>query len=148
MKTFLSLVFLFLSFGLQAQHIYPEKFDNCIVEEFVFERDTSTAKIGIVQLLTLFKDSIYPDALAVVRGGLSLQILVNTQGQSCLLSVENTTNIPTAELNLKKLVDTQLHFENPQEMVSVVILMSFTDEAIELKRLGNDGVKGWHELQY
>lgn len=148
MKTFLIAAFILIGIGACAQNIYPEKVGDCGNEGFIFERDTSNAKIGNVELLSFFKDNITPEILARIDGGLSLQILVDTAGKSCLLSVENKTNVTMEELGLKKAMDEKLVWGPPSEQVSVVLLVSFSEGGFEIKRLGNDAVRGWHQLMF
>lgn len=147
-KIVLILGFFAVAFLAKAQHLFPEKFEGCDFEDFAFERNEPNAKIGNVELLTFFMNNIPKDVFDQLKGGISLQILVDTVGNSCLLSAENQTNASFADIGLKKSIDEKLVWGAPTELVSVVLVVSFSDEGFEIKRLGNDAAKGWHQMMF
>ena len=75
-----------------------------------------------------------------------MQILVDLEGNSCLLSVQNETNKKTEQLNLKNIIDNNLKWEIPKEKKSAIIAIQFS-EIVEAKRVGLNSEKGFHELE-
>jgi hypothetical protein len=82
-----------------------------------------------------------------IKDVLSLQIVVDTDGRSCLLSLENKTNIKTAKLNLKKNIDENLIWNNSSNKVSALIILKFNSNSIQFKRIGINGKKGFHVIE-
>lgn len=132
--------------SLKAQNIFPEKFDSCITDQFAMERDTATAKINSIKFIQDLKTYLGEVNIKKLRGTLKLQIIVDLKGKSCLLSLENNTNIKTKELDLKRWIDDQVIWEIPSKKVGAIIVLEFTDLGIGYRRLGMDGKKGWHYL--
>ena len=81
-----------------------------------------------------------------MRGTVKVQIIVDLNGNSCLLSLENITNISSKKLNLKSWIDDNIIWEIPSNKVAAIIILDFTDQGIGYKRMGFDGKKGWHYL--
>lgn len=146
-QSFIITVFLVSSLScLRAQHIFPEKFEGCIIDQFAMERDTSIAKLNSIDFIQRLKDHLGESKANKLRGTLRLQIIVDLSGNSCLLSIENSTNIKTKKLDLKNWIDETLVWEIPSKKVGAIIVLEFTDLGIGYRRLGMDGKKGWHYL--
>ena len=98
-----------------------------------------------------FITSIIPDEVRdKIKGTLKLQIIVYKDGTSCLLSYENETNIKSKNLKImtvKNLVDSKLVWTNGLENVAALVEIKFKKKGVLLKRLGMDGISGWHELK-
>ncbi|UOQ74502.1 hypothetical protein [Hymenobacter cellulosilyticus] len=145
--------FAFLLFALllatngYGQHLFPEKFKGCITDHFTLEKDTVTAKTDTQALLALVTSALSEAEVKSIRGALLLQILVDTGGNSCLLSVENKTNVKTKKLRLKESIDSQLRWDKPAKKVAAVVLLQFTNGSVTMKRLGMDGNMGVQELR-
>lgn len=131
---------------LKAQNIFPEKFDGCITDQFAMERDTATAKINSIKFIQDLKTHLGEAKVNKLSGTLKLQIIVDLNGNSCLLSLENNTNIRTKELDLKRWIDDRLIWEIPSKKVGAIIVLEFTNLEIGYKRLGMDRKKGWHYI--
>ena len=82
-----------------------------------------------------------------IKGELHLQIIVDLDGKSCLLSVENKTNIESEALELKCIIDNNLTLEKPNEKTSVMIALMFDGNEVALKRIGMSREKGFHEIK-
>jgi hypothetical protein len=130
-----------------AQNIFPEKFDDCITDRFALESDTITAKIKDQDLIGVIMNSFDSKTKAKVRGTLSLQIIVDSEGNSCLMSLKNDTNIKTRNLNLKPYIDKELKWKNRQQKVAAIVVYRFEDKGVKFKRLGMNAKKGVHELR-
>ena len=72
-----------------------------------------------------------------------LQIIVDTLGNCCLISVFNNTNIKTKKMNLKSIIDSSLSFMNVDKPVAVVLQVSFDGNSVSFLRIGFGGDKGW-----
>ncbi len=81
-----------------------------------------------------------------VWGRLSLQIVVDLEGNSCLLSMYNQTTLLSAQLNLKKDIDQHLVWEKPAQKVAALVVLDFYGRRTTVKRIGLDADTGWHEL--
>ena len=71
---------------------------------------------------------------------------MDLEGNSCLLSVKNETNIKTKKILLKEVIDSKLNWQKPTKKVSAIIQLKFTDNEVKMNRLGLSGKKGWHKL--
>ena len=129
-----------------GQALFPEKFEGCNTDQFGLESDTATAKIADQHLISTITASFDEKTMSNINGKLTLQILVNLDGTSCLLSLKNDTNIKTSKMNLKTVIDRQLQWDEVDEKVSPVILLIFSKKGIAFKRLGMNRKKGVHEL--
>ncbi|MGK4566975.1 hypothetical protein [Flavobacterium sp. 3HN19-14] len=81
-----------------------------------------------------------------IRGVLRLQVIVDIDGSSCLISVENKTNIKTSKLDLKTNVDKNLIWGKQAEKISPLIVLNFTGDNVVVTRFGL-GKQGIHELK-
>ncbi|MFA0960170.1 hypothetical protein AB9P05_00010 [Roseivirga sp. BDSF3-8] len=129
-----------------SQSIFPEKFDGCNTDRFTLESDSITAKVSEEKLFKVLKESFGEKIFLNIRGTLSLQIIVDKGGNSCLLSLNNDTNVRSKKLNLKQTIDGDLEWDKPNKKVAAIIVFSFEDTGIKFKRLGMNGRKGVHEL--
>ena len=111
------------------------------------EMDTTTAKIEDSKLISVLKSGLDQQNLESVNGIMALQIIVELDGSSCLLSYDNRLNIDGFESKLKTEIDTNLKWEDTSKKVAAIISVRIQDGLIEFKRLGMGGDKGVHELQ-
>ncbi|AEA45230.1 hypothetical protein [Fluviicola taffensis] len=142
-------IFVFLVFTMSnsfAQNVFPEQFKGCNTDGFALEHDTTTAKLNSIEFLKLLGDYLGADAMGKLRGKLSLQIIVDLEGNSCLLSIENKTNVKTKKLNLKTWIDQEIKWKKLSEKVGAMIVLEFTESGVTLKRLGMGGTRDWHYL--
>lgn len=140
---------LFLFFATNsaiAQNLFPEKFDGCTTDQFALESDTTTAKFDsdefIIQLTKHFGTKLSKK----IKGELQLQIIVDLEGNSCLISLKNETNVKTEKLDLKKWIDESVKWQIPTKKVSPIIYLDFSKSGIKFSRIGLNGKKGWHTL--
>ncbi len=133
--------------NLFAQNIFPEKFEGCNTDQFALESDTTTAKINSIEFVEAIKMHIGAATIMKMRGKLQLQIIVDLDGNSCLISLENETNVKTKKLDLKSWIDNEIKWEIPAKKVGAIVVLEFTDLGIGYRRLGMDGNKGWHYLK-
>ena len=130
--------------NLSSQHLFEEKFEGCETSHFVVEKDkiTVTPKEDIINILSTNFDKVVVEK---IRGVLSFQILVYKNGESCVLSLQNETNIETDKLNLKEILENNLSWSKPDENKTAIVSIKFFGDSVGLKRIGmND--KGFHEI--
>ena len=142
----LTFVFCFSLFGT-AQNIFPEKFDGCNTDRFAMEKDTVSVKLQNAEIARVFEKAIDSKSRAKIKGNLLLQVIVDTDGNSCLISIKNDTNIPSGKMRLKEVIDAELVWEKPKEKKSPMISLNFSGNALYITRLGLGGDKGIHELK-
>jgi len=130
---------------IKAQSLFPEEFDGCNTTHFIIEKDTATVHANIVDMTKIFKNGLNNKVQKQIKGIIKLQILVDTEGNSCLLSLKNETNIQTEKLNLKEIIDSKLVWNKPESMMSVILYISFKSGMMGFARLGLDE-KGFHKL--
>lgn len=148
MKLILSL-FVFLAFQVHlfSQNIFEEKFESCNTDHFVMESDSISVRIKEDGVLEILGKNFDKEVVEKIKGDLSLQILVDLQGNSCLLSIENKTNIATEQLNIKEIIDSKLKWHKPPEKTSPILAIRFYGDAAEIIRMGLNGKKGFHQLK-
>lgn len=144
----LILIILFsTSFRFQAQNIFDEKFEGCNTESFSTEKDSIEVKSTDKDLVFVLAKNLEQESIKKIKGLLSCQIIVDQNGKSCLLSVNNETNIPSKELNLKEIIDQNLNWEKPTEKTSVIVAIMFYGKSVEKKRIGISSAKGFHLIE-
>ena len=142
----LILITIVLISEINGQNLFPEKFEGCNTDVFALESDTTIAKIEDGKLIEIISKSLDEKSLKKIKGTLFLQIIVELNGNSCLISLQNETNIKSKKINLKENIDNDLKWGKPEKKVAVIVVFYFKDSGIEIKRLGMNGKKGIHEL--
>lgn len=145
MRKLLSIFTLLFTIQTYCQNIFDEKYVSCDTEYFKTESDTISVEMASDFVKTL-SSNFDDETVKKIRGILSLQIIVGTDGKSCLLSLDNETNIETSKLAIKSIIDENLLWKKPKEKVSVIVAIKFYGNAVEVKRLGISKEKGFHEL--
>ncbi|PIQ48424.1 MAG: hypothetical protein COW03_10395 [Cytophagales bacterium CG12_big_fil_rev_8_21_14_0_65_40_12] len=147
-KLFIAL--LFLGFGTQAfsQHVYPEVIDNCYLDQFIFESDSTIAKLDKDKIIEVITTGWDEKTLKSAEGVLSLQVLVNNRGASCLMSIQNETNMKTKKMNLTETINDNLKWPRMPQKVSVIMVLTFDKGKIDLKRLGTKDKKSLIALDH
>ena|SRR5690554_1163261 len=149
MKFFLIYIpFFLLILGTKSfsQNIFEEVFEGCNTNRFVMEKDSLTIKVKEDNdILHLLANGFDKKVVKEIRGVLACQIIVDLEGNSCLLSIENQSNIKTEMLNIKNIIDDNLKWYKPREKTSVIFAVKFYGNEVELKRIGLNS-KGFHDL--
>lgn len=147
LSTLLFLVFCNISF---AQHWYDVHLDPCNTERFALESKTETARINPDTLKDFFLENSKIKELKKLKGILRLQIIVYSDGTSCLLSYTNDTNKTPEEIgiiNLKEAISKELKWNIEDESVSVFLEVKFKKNKLSFNRLGFDANLGRHRLR-
>jgi hypothetical protein len=142
----LLLLHLFVISGY-GQNIFPDKFEGCNTDSFGLEGDTMTVQHNDTDFMNQLIHHLGSKQMLKLEGELKFQIIVDLEGNSCLLSVENLTNVKTSKLKLKTWVDETVKWEQPEDKVAALILLEFHQGGIRYRRLGNNGKRGWHILE-
>ena len=141
------ILFLMLIVGnISAQNIFPEKFGDCNTDQFALESDLIIAKLEKEQFIKVILTGLSDKTKNKISGKLFFQIIVDLQGNSCLTSVKNETNIKTKKMNLKQVINTNLIWEKPPQKVSTIVFIEFRNNQIAYTRLGIDGRIGLREI--
>ncbi len=146
MTRLLPLLAFFICSVAHAQHIFPEKFFVCNTDRFALEKDLIIARISKKKLVEVIVNGIDKTPRPKVWGRLSLQIVVDLEGNSCLLSMHNQTTLLSTQLKLKKDIDQNLVWEKPAQKVAALVVIDFFGRRSTVKRIGLDGNTGWHEI--
>jgi len=144
-KIFFILLSILFSQQIFSQNLFDEVFEGCNTDKFTVESDSISLQPKNA-ILGILRNSFDKETVKIIDGLLVLQILVDLEGNSCLLSVQNETNKKTEQLNLKNIIDNNLKWEIPKEKKSAIIAIQFS-EIVEAKRVGLSSEKGFHELE-
>ncbi|MGK7392311.1 MAG: hypothetical protein ACNS60_18300 [Candidatus Cyclobacteriaceae bacterium M2_1C_046] len=139
---------LLISYGNSfSQHIFPDAYIGCNTDRFTMESDSTIAKIDDAELLQVLKSGFSNKAKEKIKGKLSLQLIIDAQGNSCLISLKNETNIRTKKLKLKETIDTNLKWNRPDRKVAVILILDFEGPEVTFTRFGMNKEKGVHVLK-
>ena len=145
MKPLLLIIIMLFSFQIYCQNIFDKKFDDCETEYFTTESDTISVKMAS-DFVNILSSNFEKEIVKKIRGILSLQIIVDKEGKSCLLSLKNETNIDTEKLDIKSIIDKNLLWKKTKQKISVIVATKFYGNAVEVKRIGLSKEKGFHEI--
>ena len=130
----------------KAQNLFPEKFKECDTERFLLESDTANAGIDEEEFKEIVLSALKEKDLNRIRGEIAFQIIVDLHGNSCLISMENGTNVKSKKMDIKAAIDSDLMCDPPTQQVAAIVKLEFREHIIRLTRLGLNGKRGWHEL--
>lgn len=137
----------FMAIGtLKAQYVYPEKFENCYLDEFKFEETSIIAEVDNELLKAAVTKGWDAKMLKGAEGNLGLQILVDRQGKSCLMSVRNDSNLKLKKLNLEENINEHLKWKGQSEKISAILVLHFEEGEITIKRLGTTDMRNLVEI--
>lgn len=137
-RIFLTLIGLFLINVTFGQHLYPEKFEGCNTSRFCLDCGDTKAEpptdFGNELLSNLNSKS-----LKKINGAIEVQILIDSVGNPCLLSVKNSSNINSKKLKLQYGINntskwTPAISEGKTIQSSVSLLITFKDGRYSLQR--------------
>lgn len=146
-KVVLFVVFLFITKFSYSQNIFPEKFSGCVTDHFALESDSLVAKTDVPVFIKTIISSLDAKSKSKIKGILSLQIIVDMDGNSCLISIKNDTNIKSSKFELKEIIDETIKWNNPSKKVSPLIQLKFNSNSVQYIRLGINAKKGNHIIE-
>src|SRR6187549_492277 len=109
-----------------AQHLYPEKFDNCHLTQFCLDCGEPKAQTPH-DFAKYLVQKLNPKSLKRINGSIDVQILVDTLGNSCLLSVKNESNAKTSKLNIQGAI------QNSSKWITAISQGKPTSSSVSLK---------------
>ncbi|WP_286747024.1 hypothetical protein [Roseivirga sp. UBA1976] len=146
-SAFYGMLFTFLCLpGLYGQYVYPERFENCYLDEFKYEETRIIAEIDNEKLKSVITSGWDDKMLKKAEGFVGLQILVDRKGGSCLMSVRNDTNMKLKKMNLEANVNENLKWKGQSDKISAIVLLEFKDGEIVVKRLGTTDMRNLVEI--
>ena len=145
-KIFIIIVFLISGISY-CQNIFEEVFDNCDTSRFALESEEVSIRKEHSDIIDVVSSGLSEMVKNEIRGVVKLKVIVGLDGKSCLLSLENNSNIKLDLEKLKGTINENLIWEIPNERVSPIILINFKKRKIIIKRLGLNGNIGWHTLE-
>lgn len=144
MKLKIIVLFLFCCSLSYSQNIYPIKFEGCNTDHFALESKLTTTKTDIEKFINLIRNNTSDK----IKGVLAIQVIVDIEGKSCLISMENKTNLKTAQLKkIKMIIDNELFWENSKDKVSPMYEFKFNKKSVEYKRFGLNANIGKHIIE-
>ena len=150
MKKLILLIVTMLTTTVYGQHIFTEQESNCNYQSMSLESS---------KILVEYKsnDSLYYDLiknvdikyLAKVKGDIKIQILVDSQGSPCCVSVSNETNVSSSKLKIVRNVNSMTGWNKPTSpytKVCIIIEIVYENDMVTVKRLGVGGNRKFVEL--
>ncbi len=137
-KTIYIIALCLFSTLLKAQSLYPEKFEDCKLSEFCLDCGTPQAQPPKTVFQNILR-GVGESKLTTLKGTIEMQILVDQQGKPCLLSIDNKTNLNSAELGIRQSVNTTENWSPAMEGTkkqnsSVSLIMEFEGGKFRAKR--------------
>ena len=146
----LPILFIFICNIGFSQQWYDEKYSDCDTSKFTLESKRLSASMDDKDLMKFLTTHLSFENNEKLKGILKLQIIVYTDGTSCLLSYTNDTNWNDTQISLVELkenIATDLVWTNEVENVSVLLEIKFKRNKISFKRYGMDRTSGYHVLK-
>ncbi|MBZ4033167.1 hypothetical protein K6T82_00190 [Flavobacterium sp. 17A] len=158
-KILLIALLVFLYNSTYSQNLYPEKYENCHLSNFCLDCGDTKANPPKTFLDEL-KNNLDKKKLSEIKGIIEVQILIDENGKSCLLSSVNKTNVSSKKINLQKAINNMSFWEpaiskNKPQNSSVSLIFEFENGIVSAKRrvfdfknqgnmksVGNPEVKG------
>lgn len=147
MKKLVVIICLFAFAKAYTQHLYSEHYEGCTTERFTLENKVEKGKIDSDAVVTVLLKDLSEKQLKKLKGTLTLQVLVNTDATSCLLSAENKTNLKSKTFDLKSKIDALIWEIPPEEKTASIFTIKFKKGKYWVSRLGIHGDLGVHKLK-
>ena len=150
-KQFVLLVLLSIAYTGFGQNIYPIAYDDCTASEFFLEGKTINTEYNNEKLLHDLISTIDEKILRKTKGSIYFQVVVDTLGSHCCVSMQNELNAKVKKIDFKNIMDTKTEWSIPirdgkKAPVSAMVKIEFEKKRIIIKRLGLNMKTGWIEL--
>ncbi|WP_153042781.1 hypothetical protein [Rufibacter ruber] len=100
------------------------------------------------EILSALLSGLPEKARTQVRGILTLQIMVEENGSSCLVSLRNETNYTTRKWHLPENISQRLTWHHVKKKVSVVLAVKFSEKGAQFLRYGIEGLnREWKPIK-
>jgi ligand-binding sensor domain-containing protein len=125
-----------------GQHLYPEKFDGCKMSRFCLDCGEPKAELTKDAVKSIL-NGLNQKSLKKINGLIRVQILVDTLGNSCLLSAENGTNVTSKKLGLQNAINSMSKWtpsmkDNKAQKASVSLELVFQGGKFGISRVQFD----------
>ena len=125
-----------------GQHLYPEKYEGCKLSRFCLDCEEPKAELPKDAVESLL-NGLNQKSLKKINGLIRVQILVDTLGNSCLLSSENGTNVTSKKLGLQNAINSMSKWnpsmkDNKAQSSSVSLELVFQDGKFGIRRVQFD----------
>ena len=143
--------------------MFEEKIGPCKTDTFVLESDSIFTKYPIQKLLKDLCVNVDSVTFKNLRGEIFIQVIVDTIGKPCVLSIRNKLNVKTQETNFVRTINEKTFWGIPSYLsprtnnfehkgqrgkVAAIIFLFFTKETTVIDRLGYSFEKrDWNELE-
>ena len=151
MKTRIILLFISISYLSIGQNIYPIVYNDCITSQFFLEGKEINAAYDDKMLIDDIIKSIEVKTLNKIKGTIYFQVVIDTLGNHCCVSIKDELNSKGKKIDFKSIIDNHTKWSIPirkekKTTVAAMIRLEFEKEKIILKRMGYNGKIGWIEL--
>lgn len=139
MKRIILLLFTLLNITLSySQNLYPEKYKDCSLTSFCLDCGDTKAEPP-KNLMNELLDKFDIKSLSKIKGIIEVQILIDENGKSCLLSSVNQTNISSKKLGLQNAINSTSNWKsaiskNKKTNSSVSLILEFENASLSAKR--------------
>lgn len=146
MKTLLVFIIVFLGTALQAQKMYKHKLENCS-PQFQLEDKSITLEYtkGDSLLIMDIMDGAEKKHIQRLKGILALQIILDSAGNSCLVSYDHRFNMLRKPFDIVENVNALEAWEGTGNNTyrSIFMKIYFEKKQIRMQRLGYNRNTGW-----
>lgn len=123
----------------KQRFVFPEHFKTCVTDTLYFE-DKKTAISDRYSVLQEVINALPQDSLKNLTGRISLQVLIDTTGSPCVMSLKNELNSP---LNSKYVADAIVKTkwtllalsESKPAPISIVLVFTFEEQRVKYQHL-------------
>lgn len=128
----LAVAFLATTITLKAQNLFPEQFTDCALAEFCLDcGDTKGIYSG--DLNDFFAHTFQAKDLQGIEGTVFIQLLVDTQGKQCVISMGSQATGGVDKLNLRGTINAMkgwkpAYTKGKAERVSITLRFDFHDQ--------------------
>jgi hypothetical protein len=142
MKTIITFLGLLIGSSSFGQYMFPDKIKGCNMNQFFLENDSISTNYKSTQDLILdIYNNLNPKYKDNLRGVLTLQLYIDTNGKVCLLSVNNESNVKTSKLDISDAVNNLDNWTVPMRKnkpteVCAILKLTFNKKTIKAERLG------------
>jgi len=138
MKYITLIIGLFIINFAFGQHLYPEKHDECKLSKFCLDCGDTKAEPP-QDFVSDFLSNLNEKALRKIKGSITVQILIDSIGNPCLLSAKNETNIKSKKLGLQDGINNTENWlpamtKEKAEQASVSLLLIFKNGQLSVRR--------------
>lgn len=125
-----------------GQHLYPEKYDECKLSRFCLDCGEPKAEVPQDAVESILS-GLNQKSLKKINGLIRVQILVDTLGNSCLVSSENSTDVSSKKLGLQNAINSMPKWtpsmkDNKAQSASVSLELVFQDGKFGIRRVSFD----------